>query len=240
MVLAATLESSSTTPADTGRFVERQVHVGREAHRFSVWLPPGFESRRDWPAILFLHGAGECGTDGVKPTKIGLGPELMEHPGRWPFVVVFPQKTLEVEEWEEQEATVLAVLDRARKEFRFDERVALAGVSQGGHGVWTLGARHAERWTCLVAVCGYGRAKTTASRIARLPVWSFHGLRDDVVDPMNTRLIMAALRTEEEKLGLGAIDSRMTLYDEANHNSWDPAFDEDELPGWILKHRVAR
>jgi hypothetical protein len=57
---------------------------------------------------------------------------------------------------------------------------------------------------------------------------------------MNTRLIMAAVREEEEKLGLGSSDSRMTLYDEANHNSWDPAFGEEELPGWILKHRAAR
>lgn len=73
------------------------------------------------------------------------GPELIERPGRWPFVVVFPQKPLDYEEWEEREPLVLGVLDQARREFRFDpRRVALAGMSQGGHGVWMLGARYPE------------------------------------------------------------------------------------------------
>lgn len=234
---AAHAPDALAAPDTAGRFLIRTVHVGRQAHRFSVWVPPGFESRREWPAIVFLHGSGECGSDGERPTRIGLGPELIEHPHRWPFVVVFPQKPLEVEEWEEREAIVLAALDRARREFRIAPgKVALAGMSQGGHGVWMIGARHPERWSCLVPICGYGRSRSVAPRIARLPVWAFHGMRDDIVDPMDTRLIMAALRTEEERLGLGALDSRLTLYDEANHNSWDPALDEEELPGWILKH----
>lgn len=239
-LLAAVSTAAPDAPAATGRFVTRQVHVGREPHRFAVWLPPGHTTERPWPAIVFLHGAGECGTDGIAPTRIGLGPELIEHPERWPFVVVFPQKPLDTEEWPEREAIVLAALDRARREFNLDERVALAGMSQGGHGVWMIGARHPERWSCLVPICGYGRARSVASRIARLPVWAFHGLRDDIVNPMDSRVIMASLRAEEERLGLHAKDSRLTLYDEANHNSWDPALDEPELPEWILRHRPPR
>lgn len=237
--LPASAATSPAAPDTAGRFVYREARVEGRAHRFAVWLPPGFAARADWPAIVFLHGSGECGTDGERPTHIGLGPELRENPGRWPFVVVFPQKPHEYEEWEERERIVFAVLDRARKEFRIDRgRVALAGMSQGGHGVWMIGARHAERWSCLVPVCAYGRARSIAPRVARLPVWAFHGLRDDIVDPMESRLVMAAIRTEQEKLGLGALDSRLTLFGEANHNSWDPAFDEPELPAWILRHRA--
>ena len=239
-VAATPIDSVARTgaPADTaGRFVQRQVTVDGELHRFAVWLPPGFAARATWPAIVFLHGAGECGRDGTAPTRIGLGPALSARPGRWPFVVVFPQKPRPEEEWEERERMVLAVVDKARKEFKIDpQRIALAGLSQGGHGAWMIGARHPERWSCLVPICGYGRARTVASRVAHLPVWAFHGLRDDLVNPEDSRQIAAEIARERERLSLPLDDVRLTLYPEANHNSWDPAFAEPELPGWILGH----
>jgi predicted peptidase len=244
---AVAAQSGSAVARDTaavdtaGRYVRREVAVAGQSHRFSVWLPPGFERRSSWPAIVFLHGAGECGGDGVRPTQIGLGPALAAAPGRWPFVVVFPQKPLSNEEWEERENLVLAVLDRTQREFRIDpRRIALAGLSQGGHGVWMLGARHPERWSCLVPICGYGRAATVASRVARIPVWAFHGLRDDVIDPDDSRQIAAAIVREREGLGLDLELVRLTLFPEANHNAWDPAFAEPGLPGWILERARPR
>jgi predicted peptidase len=237
-VLAA--PSAHAAPPDSGRFVLRSIKLDGQRHRFAVWLPPGYERRTGWPAVVFLHGAGECGDDGLRPTRIGLGPALAGHPERWPFVVVFPQKPAEQEEWEEREGLVLAVLNRVARDFTIDpSRVALAGLSQGGHGVWAIGARHPTRWACLVPICGYGRAKTVSSRVAKLPVWAFHGLRDDIVDPEETRAIVAAIRAERARLGLDPAEARMTLYEDANHNSWDPALAEPELPGWLAIHLAA-
>ena len=230
-----------STPADTsGRFVLRTVHVGREPHRFMVWLPPGHTTAQRWPAVVFLHGAGECGDDGERPTRIGLGPRLVRSPRQWPMVVVFPQKPSEYEEWEERESVVLATLERATREFAIDpSRVALAGMSQGGHGTWLIGARQAPRWTCLVPICGYGRPKTIATRVSSLPVWAFHGLKDDVVAPADSRAIVDMIHQERTRLGLAPGDVKLTLYRDANHNSWDDALAEPELPVWILSHRAA-
>jgi dienelactone hydrolase len=239
---ASATEGPDTARApDRGRFVERSVRVRGALHRFRVWLPPGHDTRRAWPGVLFLHGSGECGDDAVKPTRVGLGPVLEADPGRWPFVVVFPQKPREDEEWEEREAMALAALDAATREFRIDpERVSLTGMSQGGHGVWYLGARHPARWAALAPVCAYGRWRTVARRVARLPVWAFHGLRDDVVLPEETRQIVGAIRAERERLGLDPAGARMTLYPDANHNAWDPAYGEEELPRWLLAQRRGR
>jgi predicted peptidase len=240
LLLAVSLAPSAARAAGVGadslgRFELRTVTVQGSAHRFAVWLPPGFDSTRGWPAIVFLHGSGECGTDGERPTRIGLGPELTAHPRRWPCVVLFPQKPREDEEWEAREALVLAALRQAAREFRVDERrVALAGMSQGGHGTWTLGARHPEHWTCLAPICGYGEPAAIAPRVARLPVWAFHGLRDDVVNPDETRALVEAIRAERARLGLDPGAARLTLYPDANHGSWDPAVAEPELAGWIL------
>ncbi len=225
-----------------GAFHARTLAIGADTVAYAVWTPPGFDRARTWPAILFLHGTGESGSDRTAMTRIGLGPALERDPARWPFVVVFPQKRTAEEEWWEREREVLAVLDAARAEFAVDPaRIALTGMSQGGHGAWMLGARHPERWSCLVPVCGYGRARTVAGRAASLPVWAFHGLRDDVVWPEDTRQITAALRDERARRGLDttAASLRVTLPPEANHGVWDLAYATEALPDWILSQRRA-
>ena len=239
VALAAIATPARTGAApDTGGFVYRTVRVGGESHRYAIWLPPGHAAKDTWPAIVFLHGSGECGLDGEKPTRMGLGPALVAHPERWPFVVVFPQKPAEDPEWEECEPLVFRVLGDAVRRFRVDEaRIALAGMSQGGHGTWFLGARHPERWKCLVPICGYGRPRNIQRRAVKLPVWAFHGLRDDVVDPNDTRRIVAGLREERTARGLDPGEVHMTLFPDANHDSWDPAFAHDSLNVW-LKERL--
>jgi predicted peptidase len=222
-------------------FEFREFTRGGVHYHYAVWLPADYREKHGWPAMLSLHGSGESGLDGRKPTLVGLGRALTAHPEAWPFVVVFPQKPREDEEWWEEEAAVFETIQRARREFDFDsERMALCGMSQGGHGVWMLGARYPNRWACLVPIAGYGRVRTVAKRVARLPVWAFHGLRDDLVNPEDTRQIVEAIRAERERLDLGSVETRVTLYPEANHNSWDSAFAEPTLPAWILQRIQSR
>jgi len=244
LFVAALAPSSASVsgPDSQGRFEHRDVAVRGTTHRFAVWLPPGdVKDGTKRPAILFLHGSGESGTDGEKPTHVGLGPALQAHPERWPFIVVFPQKPTDTEEWWEREDLAFAVLADAAQAYGIDTaRVALVGMSQGGHGTWMIGARHPERWRCLVPVCGYGRARTVAPRIRALPVWCFQGLKDDVVMPHETREIIRWLHDLRRSAGLDTSEVRATFYPDANHNSWDPAFAEPELPVWIARHLGAK
>ncbi len=225
-------------PADSV-FQVRHLRVKGDSMAYAIWLPPGYDRARPWPCIVFMNGSGECGTDGRKQTWQGLGPELLAHPERWPVVAVMPQKPGADEEWEEREDLVFGALKVVRKEFNIDpDRIALAGISQGGHGAWTIGARHPELWSCLVPVCGYGRAQTVAPRAWKLPVWAFHGLKDDVVDPRETQGIIAELARRKQAGGLP--EPRMTLYPELGHGCWVSAFADFALPAWILAQRRAR
>ena len=234
---------AAVTPASaapqSAPFQVRHLRVKGDSMAYAVWLPPGYDRTRAWPCIVFMNGSGECGTDGLRQTWQGLGPELLAHPERWPFVAVLPQKPGENEEWEEREDLVFAALKAVQRSCVIDpERIALTGISQGGHGVWMIGARHPGLWSCLVPVCGYGRALTVAPRVAKLPVWAFQGLRDDVVDPRETQGIVSDLARRKQERGLP--EPRLTLYPDLGHGCWAAAFADSALPAWILAQRRAR
>ncbi len=48
---------------------------GKET-KYVVFLPHDYKADKAYPLILFLHGAGEAGTDGQKQVKVGLGPAI--------------------------------------------------------------------------------------------------------------------------------------------------------------------
>jgi predicted peptidase len=230
--------SAAPEPAAWG-FQNRHLHLKGGPAAYAVWLPPGYDRTRAWPCIVSLNGSGECGADGLRQIRQGLGPELQAHPERWPFVVVLPQKPREDEEWEEREDLAFGALKAVQRSYNIDpERIALTGISQGGHGAWMIGARHPDRWSCLVPVCGYGRALTVASRVAKLPVWAFQGLKDDVVDPRETQGIVAELARLTKAAGLA--EPRLTLYPDLGHGCWAAAYADSALPAWMLAQRRGR
>lgn len=222
---------------------------GGVAHRFAVWLPPGFDAtpRRSerWPIILFLHGRGECGTDGRRQTTVGLGPALNRAPSRWPFVVVMPQKPQTDSPWIDHERLALAALAAAEAEFAGDPaRRYLTGLSQGGAGTWAIGGRNAHMFAAIAPVCGYGPT-SAASGLARTPVWAFHGGADTIIPVARSNDLVEATRAAQRAAdaqgpaGSARGEVTFTVYPRADHNSWDPAYAE-ELPAWFLRHRRPR
>ncbi len=128
-------------PQETG-FLNRRVELNGVSYKFQVYLPEDF--RRDdgklWPVILFLHGRGERGSEGMWQTQIGLPEQVRDHPERWPFVIVMPQCPLP-SFWTDPEmlAMAMAALDQETAEFRLDpRRTYLSGLSLGGYGAWEL------------------------------------------------------------------------------------------------------
>src|SRR5678815_1007831 len=129
---ASAAEAPSMAP-----FLARDIQVDTLHVRYAVFLPQGYDASKPWPCIVFLHGQGESGRDVAAVTRIGMGAALRRSPERWPCIVLLPQKPRTDEEWEEHEDLVLAVLRDASSQWAIDpRRVALAGMSQGGHGTW--------------------------------------------------------------------------------------------------------
>jgi predicted peptidase len=245
------LLSAAARTAETG-FLNRTVKIGTETYRFQVYVPKDWSKKQKWPVILFLHGAGERGDDGLIQTEVGIGTAIRRYSERFPAVVVFPQCRRNVW-WTEpaMEEQALKTLDQSIKEFNGDaERTYLTGISMGGYGTWSIASKHPGRFAALAPVCGGiripARAQVpealknqpagadpyaeTAKKIGQTPVWIFHGGDDSVVPPGESRKMTEALKAVNG-------DVRYSEYDKVNHNSWDKAYAEKELMTWMLGKR---
>ena len=245
------LSCAAARPAAERGFLLRELQVGERTYLYALYVPRAYSADRAWPLVVFLHGRGESGTDGSRQLAQGLPSAVQWDAARWPTLVLAPQKPDEDSEWEQHEAAVMAILELVRQEYRVDsERIALTGISQGGHGTWVLGARHPELWSALVPVCGYAGARhgaagpglappfeggpeELAAPLAGVPVWAFHGEDDDIVPAAETRAMAAAITAAG-----GTVEA--TVYPGVNHGSWDRAYREERLPAFLLAPRRGR
>jgi poly(3-hydroxybutyrate) depolymerase len=246
--LAVTAFSHPKSFQETG-FLNRTLDLHGVTYRFQVYLPEDFrrDDRRPWPIILFLHGRGERGAEGMWQTQIGLPEAVRDHPERWPFIIVMPQCP-QAHYWTDPDMMTMAMaaLDREVLEFHADTlRTYLTGLSLGGYGVWELARTYPKRWAAIAVAAGgifwsYAperwREATTlpeeyAHAVGRTPIWAFHGSDDPVVPVREDELMFAALKASGGHI-------RYWVYQGLRHDCWFRAFNEPELPRWLLSHRL--
>ena len=227
-------------------FSERTVQVAGVTHRYRIYLPVGYTPRTQWPVILFLHGAGERGLDGLRQTEVGLGPAIRRNPERYPAIVVFPQASPNTS-WTGAPGTVaMAALDQTLRELSADRgRVYVTGLSMGGNGAWYLAYSNPGRFAAALVVCGFleargpfpgfvppdsNAARVVARGIQKMPVWIYHGAADTVVPVSASRDIATVLRDQGS-------DVRYTELPGVGHNAWDAAYGSSEVATWLLAQR---
>jgi predicted esterase len=141
--------------------------------------------------VLFLHGAGEKGTDGLLPVGGTLAVALERWPTA-PFVAVFPQcedtTGRALTGWLAKSPDghrAIQILDSVIQDYSIDsQRQALVGWSMGGYGAWSLAAAHSRRWSAVLTLAG-GALKESLTleplAAARTPVWAINGDDDPLI-----------------------------------------------------------
>ena len=234
-------------PQETG-FLNRRIELHGVTYRFQVYLPEDWrrDDRRQWPIILFLHGRGERGSEGMWQTQIGLPQAVRDHPDRWPFIIVMPQCPIPGY-WTdpEMQALAMATLDQESAEFHADpDRTYLIGLSLGGYGAWELGRNYPDRWAAIVIVASgifwsyaperWQEVSTLPAEYARAvghtPLWLFHGADDPLVPSRESEIMYQAVKAAGGHV-------RFWIYQGYKHDCWTRAFSETEVPRWILAHR---
>ena len=157
---------STTEPG----FQLRTVKTEQGERNYALYVPEGYDGTRVFPVILFLHGAGERGQDGITPTQSGIGPAIFNRPHGVPALVVFPQARQTWKGGSEDSNAALKALDAVMTSFATDpHRVILTGLSMGGHGSWDLAAAHPERFAAVVPICGEGKPADAAASSRPFP-----------------------------------------------------------------------
>jgi predicted peptidase len=175
--------------------------------------------------MVFLHGAGERGSD-LEKVKTHGPPKLVAQGKVFPFILVSPQCP-EGQWWDTD--MLDALLDTVLAKYRVDpDRVYLTGLSMGGFATWAWAAAHPERFAAIAPICG-GGDPFLAWRLKSLPVWAFHGAKDPVVPVKMTTDMVDALKA-------AGGDVRVTIYPDAGHDAWTDTYNNQELYDWFLQH----
>lgn len=233
---------------ETG-FLNRIATVGGQSYRYQVYVPADYGTRTDWPVILFLHGAGERGSDGMLQTTVGLAPAIRRDPSRYPAIVVFPQVPND-SAWSGAPAeAALEALRQTMSQYRVDaDRVYLTGLSMGGRGSWYVAYRNPSLFAAVAPICGWVTVNprfaaaavvptdtaplfvALARQLKAVPTWIFHGEMDRIVPVSGSREPFAALRDAG-----GVV--RYTEFLGVDHNSWDATYASKEFVDWLFAQR---
>jgi len=206
--------------------IRRQIHLD-----YWLYLPKDYNEvpTKKWPMILFLHGAGERGSNLEVVKKHGPA-KLITQGKQFPFIIASPQ--CPTGDWWSSTAQVealKALLDQLVKDYRVDvDRVYLTGLSMGGYGTWALSAAYPEMFAAIAPICGGGEPRR-ARMLKDTPVWVFHGAKDSVVPIKESEEMVEALKR------IGA-DVQFTVYPDANHDSWTITYENPKLFEWFLTH----
>lgn len=207
---------------------------------YLLFLPEGYKKSGTHrsPLMLFLHGAGERGTNVQKVAAHG-PPKVVKTKRDFPFVLVSPQCP-DDRTWRDDE--LLALLDDIVARHNIDtNRIYVTGLSMGGYGSWSLGTKYPERFAAIAPICGGGEQipvllapPAKKKSLQSLGVWAFHGAKDSVVPLEESQRMTNAL------MRAGCKDVKLTVYPNLDHDSWTRAYNEPEIWNWFLAHTRAK
>jgi predicted peptidase len=199
--------------------------------KYLLFLPEDYgQQKKKWPRMLFLHGAGERGDD-LNKVKVHGPPKIVQTRKDFPFIVVSPQCP-EDDWWTKKTEMLINLLDDIIANYDVDtDRVYLTGLSMGGYGSWALASEYPDRFAAMVPICGGGN-RIMSFFLKDMPIWAFHGAKDSVVPVEESKELVEAINARDG-------NAKLTIYPEANHDSWTETYNNQEVYDWLLEHRLS-
>ncbi len=252
LTLAFAFLPLAADPVDPAKLFEQRTYRLTVADhppvdfKYRLLMPEKIEPGTAYPVVLFLHGAGERGSDNEAQLKYF--PWAMVQPeyrAKYPAFVIAKQcsadkKWVDVN-WSKHESepmpenpsdemlAAVGMLDAVIKSQLVDvKRVYLTGLSMGGYGAWDLAERMPDRFAAVAPICG-GGDESHADRLVKVPIYAYHGDQDNAVPVARSRGMIEAITKAgghpkyKELPGVG-------------HNSWVKAYnDPDGVVPWMFE-----
>lgn len=235
LLLSAATPAAALTAADFASRVTTPDGGNGLALPYRIHVPAACASRR-CPLLLFLHGAGETGSNNTAQLNNRANgafrlAEDAQALGQ-PVIMVAPQTP---EWWSNESPTggLADLLDDVQREFGFDPaRLYVTGLSMGGGGTIGFLQRYDAVAAAAVPVCPAGVISSAIDRdrLWDTPTWFFHAVNDGTVTVDNSRTSVATLRA-------GGGDPLYTEFTSGDHWIWTETYAIARLMPWILAQR---
>jgi predicted peptidase len=228
------IPNSKSPILNIGDFISKKITFKNITYKYSVYLPNNYSKNKKWPAILFIHGSGEMGTDGKKQTKI-VKQFLSKNSSLFPAVIVMPQyndKSLSMV------PMIIGTLDKTEQQYSIDKnREYITGLSAGGYFTWEITSLYPNRFAAAMPISGgffpstgYEPMEVKASRLVNIPIWAFHGDSDDIVPVSESIKAVTAVKNAGGK-------PKLTIYKGVKHNAWDYAYYDKKVIEWLFAQK---
>lgn len=213
-----------------GKLVSGEMRtVTEENLAYYLYYPEDYDENepKAYGLLLFLHGGGESGGN-LEELQSNGPPKLLKEGKQFPFLVLAPQNPHKMKWWNVH--AVKQLLDSIILENNVDpQRVYLTGLSRGGSAAWDMAVQYPEKFAALAVVCGMAPEPYAHWLDKKLPIWVFHGAEDEVISVTESDIMVEKLK----KLGYNV---KYTRYDDVGHNSWERAYQTEELYKWLAQH----
>jgi predicted peptidase len=207
------------------KIIQKQINLD-----YLLYLPKGYEeSDAKYPLVIFLHGAGERGSD-VEKLKVHGIPKLIAGGKNFNFIAVAPQCPEDKWWGDAVEDEFENLLKDCIEDYRVDtSRIYLTGLSMGGFGSWYYAWKYNKAFAAVIPICGGVRSSKIKDVEAykNIPMWVFHGAKDNVVPLSSSTAVVNALNDIDA-------DVKFTVYPEAEHDSWTETYENPALYKWML------
>lgn len=192
---------------------------------YVLCLPDNYEDGKKYPVIIHLHGAGGRGDDIKVIAEHPYCEETAKHEG-FEFITAMPQCPAEKTWFNVFEQLTDFVKMIYNSDFTDKEHFYCIGSSMGGYGTWELAMQSPELFAAIVPICG-GGMYWNAGRLKNVKVWAFHGGKDNVVLPEESKKMVNAVNAEGG-------EARLTVYPNNDHNAWSDTFRNRDVFKWFL------
>ncbi len=234
-------------------FQAKTYIVNKDTLQYRVLYPKNFSKDKQYPLVLFLHGAGERGHD--NKSQLVHGSKLfLDNINRdsFPAIVIFPQcpkgdywpnatvdrstqpvslkYSLDAPPTKSLNLVMKLLEEYQKKQYVNNNKIYVGGLSMGGMGTFEILYRKPNTFAAAFAICGGGNPGGAKAYAKNTKLWIFHGAKDDVVSPQ------LSLKMASAYIEAGGAPN-VTIYANSNHNSWDAAFAEPNLIPWLFSNQ---
>lgn len=221
-----------------------------------LYVPPdAMTSPEPRPLILFLHGAGETGTNNTSQVNGNIDNLFDEAKARGAFLYA-PQATTFTWADGARTSTVMDMIDQAISQYNVDaDRLYVTGLSMGGGGAWNMLNRFDDRFAAGVPIAAVTPGGDfNAANLVGKPTWAFHARNDGTVPTSATRGVVAHVlsaasaatviypSTNDLSLSVyqnDAVGMRFTEFATGGHGIWGPVYDTPEMYQWLFAQELS-